>query len=155
MFKYSPNWDTFSCNVRDRQTDRQTGNRHGKGGHEQTDKPLTTDETDTRRLAALSVSQRFPKVWHQHTHKAVQRHHPHQSEAFVCPDGARRLNETVPVNWVNLQVSALPSLIWETICMDGHFNKTHRGDHHMSPSVTLCVCVHTHHTHCLSEWLSS
>lgn len=46
----------------------------------------------------------------------------------------------------------LPSLIWDTICMDGRFNTTHWGDHHMSPSVTVCVYVCD--TDCFNEIVS-
>lgn len=85
-----------------------------------------------------------------HRHRAALHHRPHQSEAIVCPGGDRRLNETSPVNWVNQWVST-PRLIWDTICMDGHFNKTHWADGHMSPSVTMCVCVRERHL--LTQWV--
>lgn len=85
-----------------------------------------------------------------YTHTHI--HHPLQPEALMGPGGARRLNGTSLLNWVN-QPLMLSSLIWDAICMDGHFHKMYQGDPHISPSVTECMCVCTvYATH--SDWVS-
>lgn len=154
---------TLSCSMRWRQKDRQQHRQKVRlicrQADRHTGRSLIADETDKHdqsglRFCVTVVSCSLNEVSEKHVHTYTPQHLPLQPETIVHPGGARGLNEASPVNWVN-QPLTRPSLIWDTICMDGYFNKTQWGDHCVSPSVTVNVRVYVQYRWpSVTQWAS-